>query len=109
MKKKEKLKMKTLDEVKDDLIGKVGSPKREAYELELRLDLIGEMIKKAREERNLTQTELGKLIGVQKAQISRLENGTSNVTIGTILKVFEALKAKVNFRVELMNQKFKII
>lgn len=109
MKESNKIRRKTLSEVKDDLIGKVGTPRREAFELELRLDLIGEMIKKARKERNLTQTELGELIGVQKAQISRLENGTSNVTIGTMLKVFEALKAKVNFRVEMMNQKLKII
>jgi len=109
MGKSNKIRRKTLDEVKDDLIGKVGTPKREAFELELRMDLIGEMIKKARKERNLTQSELGELIGVQKAQISRLENGTSNVTIGTMLKVFEALKAKVNFRVELLDQTLKII
>ncbi len=109
MAKKKKIKSKTLDEVTDDLIGKIGTSRRDAFELELRMDLIGEMIKKARKERNLTQTELGALIGVQKAQISRLEKGTSNVTIGTMLKVFDALKAKVNFRVELLNQNLKII
>jgi len=109
MEKKRRMRRKSLDEVKDDLIGKVGTPKRDAFELELRMDLVGEMIKKARKERNLTQSELGDLIGVQKAQISRLENGISNVTIATILKVFEALKAKVNFRVEMMNQELEII
>ena len=84
----------TLDEVKDKFIGKIGTPKREEYELELRLDLIGQMIKEVRKERNLTQEELGKLVGVQKAQISKLESGSVNVTVATILKVFEALKAK---------------
>jgi len=49
----------------------------------------------------LTQEELGKLIGVQKAQISRLENHTSNVTMDTLLRVFTALKAKVKLQVEL--------
>ncbi|MCL2596769.1 MAG: helix-turn-helix transcriptional regulator [Paludibacter sp.] len=44
---------------------------------------------------------MGKLIGVQKAQISRLENRTSNVTMDTLLKVFTALKAKVKMQVEL--------
>jgi len=48
----------------------------------------------------MTQEQLGKLIGVQRAQISKLENNTSNVTIGTIMKVFNALKATVNFRIE---------
>ena len=98
-----KIKSKTLslEDVKDKFIGKKGTPKRDKYEMELNLDVIGEMIKLARKERNLTQEELGKLIGVQRAQISKLESGSVNVTISTILKVFEALKAKINFNVEL--------
>ena len=109
MKNRKKIKTVSLDKIKDDLIGKKGTPKRDQYEIELQLDLIGEMIKRARKKRNLTQEELGELVGVQKAQISKLENGMSNVTIGTILKVFEALKAKVNFRVEILDQELKIV
>ena len=60
-------------------------------------------IKESRKERNLTQEDLGKLIGVQKAQISRLENNASNATIDTLIRVFSALKAKVKFQVELPN------
>jgi len=105
----EKMKLYSMNEVKDKLIGKAGTPERETYELELKLDIIGEMIKRARKERNLTQTELGEMIGVQKAQISKLEKGSSNVTIHTILKVFDALKAKVNFKVELLNQEVEIV
>ncbi len=103
-----KKKTVSLETVKNRFIGNVGTEKRDRYELELKIDLIGDMIKKARKQRDLTQAELGQLIGVQKSQISRLENGTSNVTIGTMLKVFEALNAKVNFNVELMNQKVEI-
>lgn len=106
---KKKIKTTSLDELKDRFIGKVGSEERDIYEFELKLDVIGEMIKQTRKQRNLTQEELGKLIGVQKAQISKLENGASNVTIGTILKVFKALKAKVNFKVQLGNNKLKIV
>jgi transcriptional regulator with XRE-family HTH domain len=51
----------------------------------------------------LTQEELGQLIGVQKAQISRLESSASNVTVDTLMKVFTALKAKVKIQVELSN------
>lgn len=89
---KNKIKKYSLDEIKDEFIGKKGSAKRELYEHELQMDIIGELIKKAREERHLTQEELGKLIGVQKSQISRLENQTGNVTLTTILKVFAAKK-----------------
>jgi len=93
----------TLDEVQDKLIGKIGTPERDLFEYELQMDLIGRAIKQTRQERNLTQEELGKLIGVQKAQISRLENKTSNVTMDTLLRVFTALKAKVKLQVELPN------
>jgi HTH-type transcriptional regulator / antitoxin HipB len=103
-----KLRIYTLDEAKDKHLGKIGSEKRDKYEYELRLDLLGEMIKQARKERHLTQSELGEMIGVQKSQISRIESNAKNVTIETILRVFKALKAKVNFNVELLDGEFKI-
>lgn len=94
--------MKTIgiSELKDKSLGKLGTARRDEYEHELRVELLSEKIKQLRKEQNLTQEQLEKLIGVQRAQISKLENNTSNVTIGTILKVFNALKATVNFRVE---------
>jgi DNA-binding XRE family transcriptional regulator len=95
------MKTYTIDHVQDRLIGKRGTRERELFEYELQLDLIGKAIRQTRKERNLTQEELGKLIGVQKAQISRLENNAGNVTIETLLKVFTALKAKVSLQVEL--------
>jgi DNA-binding XRE family transcriptional regulator len=93
----------TLDEVQDRLIGKIGTPERDRFEYELQMDLIGSAIKQTRKERNLTQEELGRLVGVQKSQISRLEKHTSNVTMDTLLKVFTALKARVKLQVELPN------
>lgn len=96
---KSAMKMYTLDEITDEFIGKIGTPERDKFEYELNMDRLGRMIKEARKERDLTQEELGKLIGVQKAQISKLENSTTSATIDTILKVFKALKAEVNFNV----------
>ena len=97
------MKAYTLDQVQDKLIGKIGTPGRDIFEYELQMDVIGKAIKQTRQERNLTQEELGELIGVQKAQISRLENNASNVTMDTLLKVFKALKAKVKLSIELPN------
>ena len=99
------MKTHTLEELTDKYIGKIGTPKRDAFENELRLDLIGHAIKEARKERNLTQEQLGELVGVQKAQISKIENSMKNARLETILKVFDALGAKVNFNVELNNGK----
>jgi len=104
----EELKMFTLDQIKNEFIGEKGSEKRNLYEQELQLEVLGDLIKKVRLERNLTQEELGKLIGVQRAQISKLENNTTNVTLDTILRVFSALKAKVSFNVELENNTIQI-
>lgn len=97
------MKKYTLNQVQDELIGKIGTPERDLFEYELQLDLIGKAIRQTRKDRNLTQEELGKLIGVQKAQISRLENNASNVTMDTLLRVFTALKAKVKLQIELPN------
>ena len=100
------MKTYTLNEVQDKIIGKKGTPNREKFEYELQMDLIGQAIRESRQERKLTQEELGKLVGVQKAQISRLESNASNATIDTLMKVFSALKAKVKIQVELPNAKF---
>jgi HTH-type transcriptional regulator / antitoxin HipB len=106
--KKKPLKTITLDKITDKYIGKPGTPKREAFENELRLDLLGEAIKQARKERHLTQEELGQLVGVKKSQISKLENSLTDARFETIIKVFKALNAKVNFNVELLNQTVKL-
>ena len=102
------LKTYSLAEMKDKYIGKEGSEERDEYEYELRMDVLGKMIKAARQERNLTQEELGRLVGVQKAQISKLESSANSATIDTILKVFKALKAEINFNVKLEDNFVKL-
>ena len=102
------MKTYTFDQAKDKYIGKKGTIQRDAYENELRLDLIGEAIKQARKERKLTQTQLGELIGVKKAQVSKIENNLTDARFETILKVFKALNAKINFNVELLDQKMDL-
>lgn len=94
----------SLAEMKDKYIGKVGTPERDEYEYELRMEVLGRMIKSARKERQLTQEQLGALIGVQKSQISKLESSANSATIDTILKVFKALKADINFNVKIEDQ-----
>lgn len=98
----------SLAEMKDKYIGKVGTQERENFEYELRMDVLGKMIKAARQERKLTQEELGRLIGVQKAQISKLESSANSATIDTIIRVFKALKAEINFNVKLEDNYVKV-
>ena len=99
------MKTYSLEELTDKHIGKKGTKKRDDFENELRLDLLGQTIKQVRLERNLTQEQLGELVGVKKAQISKIENSLTDARFDTILKVFKALNAKVNFNIELTKQK----
>lgn len=81
-----KMNLTPLDDVLDKHFGKVGTPERDAFESNvddaLHAFRLGEAIKKARIEQNLTQEQLGERIGVKRAQISRLERGYS-ITIPT--------------------------
>ncbi|MES2732940.1 MAG: helix-turn-helix transcriptional regulator [Bacteroidota bacterium] len=94
-----KFKFTTLEDLKDETLGTVGTVKRDAYEAELSKELIALTIKQLRKEQNLTQEELGLKVGVKKAQISRLEKSAGNVTIDTLTKIFAALHANAKLRI----------
>lgn len=89
----------SFDEIKDELIGKKGTPERDAFEGRVEDALynyrIGETIKSVRLSQKLTQEDLGERVGVQKAQISRIENGR-NTNISTIRRVCSALGIPVS-------------
>ena len=101
--KTKKIRRKSLEEMIDEHIGIKDTKERDIFEEELRLDILGQTIKKIRVEKNLTQEQLGKLVGVKKSQISKIENHLTDARFETILKVFRALDAKINFNVELLN------
>lgn len=94
MKQVGKFELYSLNEALDRHFGPIGTPERDAHEARVAEAVhayeIGEAIKKARLQQNLTQEELGKRIGVKRAQISRLERGRS-ITIPTMSRVFRAL------------------
>jgi DNA-binding XRE family transcriptional regulator len=103
------MKQYTMSEMEDKYIGKKGSPERDTYEYELKMELLGRMIKATRKAQNLTQEELGKAIGVNKSQISKLENHANSATIETIMKVFSALKADIQFNVRINDKQMQIV
>ncbi len=98
------MKVFTLEELTEKYIGKKGTPGRDAFDNELRMDLLGSAIKDTRKKRKLTQEQLGKLVGVQKAQISKIENSVKDVRFETVLKVFRAMNAQINFTVQLLDE-----
>ena len=88
------MKLIPLEQALDEHFGKVGTPRRDEFERSVAQSVhafhLGEAIRKARLEQNLTQEQLGERIGVQRARISRLERGHS-ISIPTLSKVFQAL------------------
>ncbi len=95
------MKLTSIDKLTDEMVGKKGTPERDIFEYDLHMDIVGTMIRNARIKRNMTQKDLGELLGVQKSQISKLENNTKDFRIGTILRALKALGAKVKLSVEL--------
>ncbi len=87
--------MTSLDILTDEVFSKEGTAKRDAMEKQLTEEVnayfVGETIRRMRQAQNLTQEELGERVGVQKAQISRLEKGRSVITLPTISRIFQAL------------------
>jgi DNA-binding XRE family transcriptional regulator len=88
----------TLDEYTDKYIGKRGTPERESFEADVEAMLIGAAIKDARKAQNITQKELGERVGVQTAQISKIESGR-NLTISTIVRVLKGLGLTADFSI----------
>jgi len=99
MKKKNRISLTSLEDVKDKHIGALGAIERDQYEFDLKVEILGELIRTTRVERKLTQQQLGDLIGVQKSHISKLERNTKNVTVGTLVKVFRALNSTLKFSI----------
>ena len=89
------MKLYTLDEVTDRIIGEKGTPERDKFERSVEEAVhayhIGEAIKNARLKQKLTQEELGEKVGVKRAQICKLENGRCSPTLSTVSRVFRAL------------------
>ena len=89
---------RTFDELLDIKYGKLGTDKRDKFEVKAKSFVVGEMIKEARREAHLTQDALAKKTGTKKSYISRLENGKIDIQISTLFKIFEkGLGKKIGF------------
>lgn len=88
----------TQSQMEDKHVGAKGTQARAEYDEQVELMLVGEAIRKARQARSLSQEQLGEMVGVQKAQISRIENG-KNLTLSTISRLFRALNQSVSLEI----------
>ncbi len=94
------MKFYDFEDILDQEIGTPGTPARDKFDADVDEAVnaykMGEAIKKARVSKNLTQEQLGEMIGVKKSQVSRIESGR-NLTFSTIARVFKAMGISVSF------------
>ena len=67
-------------------------------------EAFGIRLKELRTSAMLSQLDLAKLSGIERAQISKIENGTANVTLETMEKLSNAIKVPIN---ELLNFRYQ--
>ena len=93
---------KNWHDIKDDVYGKKGTKRRDELEMEFESFKIGILLKKAREEKKLTQEQLAKLVDKKRTYISRVENDGSNLTLKTLYEIVEkGLGGKVNISIDI--------
>lgn len=93
---------KSWKDIKDSVYGTVGTERRDELERDFESFKIGLLLKKAREEKQLTQSELAELVNKKREYISKVENNGGNLTLKTLFDIVEkGLGGKVKISIEL--------
>ena len=102
MKKNKTMNTKTWKEIKNNVYGETGSKRRDQLERDFESFKIGLLLRKAREEKKITQSALAEVIHKKREYISRIENNGSNLTLKTLFDIVEkGLGGKVKISIEI--------
>ncbi|WP_233632503.1 helix-turn-helix domain-containing protein [Parapedobacter sp. ISTM3] len=92
---------KSWKDIKDSVYGAKGTERRDTLERDFEGFKIGLLLRKAREDKHLTQAELADLVNRKREYISRIENNGSNLTLKTLYDIVEkGLGGKVKISIE---------
>ena len=92
----------TFEEIKKEVYGETGTPRRDKIESELSNLRIGLQIRNAREAMKMTQSELAKKIGKERSFISKVEREGSNLTLSTLYDIVtKGLGGKLDIQVRI--------
>ena len=89
----------SIEELIAEDFGEVGSPEREAFDMECDAFIIGEQLKAERLKAGLTQDELAGKIGTKKSYISRVERGMADIQLSTLVKLFRGVGREICVRI----------
>lgn len=96
------MEIKSWKEIKNTVYGEQGTERRDELDRDFESFKIGLMLKKAREEKHLTQTQLAEIVDKKREYISRIENNGNNLTLKTLYDIVEkGLGGKVKIVIEI--------
>ena len=96
-----KMETKSWKEIKDNVYGSKGTDRRDGLDRDFESFKIGLLLRKAREDKHLTQAELANLVDRKREYISKIENNGSNLTLKTLFDIVEkGLGGKVKISIE---------
>ena len=98
--KKETKKIKHYKQINRKFSGYGKPPEIDVFESGLDKKSMGALLKTLRKHKKMTQKQLGEMIGVKKTEISKLERGDRNLTIGRLIQLLDALLVKTKLKVE---------
>ncbi|KAB1065061.1 helix-turn-helix domain-containing protein [Salibacter halophilus] len=94
--------IKSWDEIKNSVYGEKGTDRRDELERDFESFKIGILLRQARKEKNLTQSQLASLINKKRSYISRIENNGNNITLKTLYDIVEkGLGGKIKISIDL--------
>jgi phage-related protein/DNA-binding XRE family transcriptional regulator len=89
------------NQIKDNVYGQEGTQRRDDLDRDFESFKIGLLLRKAREEKKLTQEQLAQLVEKKRTFISRLENDGSNMTLKTLYDIVEkGLGGKIQISIQ---------
>jgi DNA-binding XRE family transcriptional regulator len=104
------MRTKTWKEIKDEVYGKKGTDRRDELDREFDSFRIGLLLKNAREEKHLTQQQLGDLVDKKRTYISKIENDGGNMTLKTLYEIVEkGFGGKLKISIYILIQTTRII
>jgi len=92
---------KSWKEIKNNVYGVAGTERRDELERDFESFKVGLLLRKAREDKHLTQSELAELVDKKREYISKIENNGGNLTLKTLYDIVEkGLGGKVKIWIE---------
>ncbi len=98
-KKKNIMNCSNLDELLNADFGEIGTASRDSFDRETEAFCLAQALREERIRAGITQEQLAERIGTKKTYISRLENGKSDVQLGTLFRIFEGLGKRVSLTI----------